>query len=93
MAQTSPSNEPKTPGLNNEKILVIERLARIIFGGLIGLSLTWVFAAVILNALPAALNNSIGVNSELLNTLLNLVAYALGAVTGYFFGRNSSKAH
>ena len=68
----------------------IQRVVKTLVGALIGTALTSLFGIVIFAFVIKAFITSEEMSFHLLNSAITLVGTALGAVLGYFLGRNSS---
>jgi hypothetical protein len=68
----------------------ISQVVRTVIGALIGTALTSLFGIVIFAFVIKAFITSDELSFQLLNSAITLVGTALGAVLGYFLGRNSN---
>jgi len=68
----------------------LARVVRTLIGALIGTALTSLFSIVIFAFVIKAFITSDEMSFQLLNSAITLVGTALGAVLGYFLGRNSN---
>jgi uncharacterized membrane protein YgaE (UPF0421/DUF939 family) len=66
------------------------RTVKTVIGALIGTALTSLFGVVIFAFVIKAFTTSEEMSFHLLNSAITLVGTALGAVLGYFLGRNSN---
>jgi F0F1-type ATP synthase assembly protein I len=69
---------------------VLAHVVRTLIGALIGTVLTSLFSIVIFAFVIKAFITSDEMSFQLLNNAVTLVGTALGAVLGYFLGRNSN---
>ena len=68
----------------------LARVVRMLFGALVGTALTSLFSLLIFAFIVKAFITSDEMSFQLLNTAITLVGTTLGAVLGYFLGRNSN---
>lgn len=69
---------------------VFNRVVKTLIGALIGTALTSLFSIVIFAFVIKAFVTSEEMSFHLLNSAITLVGTALGAVLGYYLGRNSN---
>jgi uncharacterized membrane protein YgaE (UPF0421/DUF939 family) len=68
----------------------IQRVIKTVIGALIGTAMTSLFGVVIFAFVIKAFTTSEEMSFHLLNSAITLVGTALGAVLGYYLGRNSN---
>lgn len=78
------------PDQENDRAEYLTRTIRTLTGALIGTVITSLFSIVIFAFIVKAFITSEQMSFQLLNSAITLVGTALGAVLGYFLGRNSS---
>lgn len=69
---------------------LISAMIRSVVGGLIGMVLTSLFSLVVFAFVIKAFVSSEQMSYQLLNSAITLVGTTLGAVLGYFLGRNTN---
>jgi hypothetical protein len=75
---------------HDERADYLARVVKTMIGALIGAALTSLFSIVIFAFVIKAFITSEEMSFHLLNSAITLVGTALGAVLGYFLGRNSN---
>jgi uncharacterized membrane protein YgaE (UPF0421/DUF939 family) len=90
-APRDPEAGNKTKRSNHDKRAdFINRVVKTVIGGLIGAAMTSLFGVVVFAVVIKAFTTSEEMSFHLLNSAITLVGTALGAVLGYYLGRNSN---
>ena len=76
--------------LERERAGLIGKMIKSITGGLIGVTLTGLFSVVVLAFVIKAFLASEAMAHQLLNSAITIAGTTLGAVLGYFLGKNNS---
>ena len=74
----------------NQRANILARVVKTLIGALIGTMLTSLFSVVIFAFVIKAFTTSDEMSFQLLNSAITLVGTSLGAVLGYFLGKNSN---
>jgi F0F1-type ATP synthase assembly protein I len=75
--------------IENQQVNLISKLIKSITGGLIGIVLTGLFSIVVLAFVVKAFFTSEATALQLLNSVITIAGTTLGAVLGYFLGKNA----
>jgi membrane protein YqaA with SNARE-associated domain len=67
-------------------------MIRAVVGGLIGFALTILFGVVVIAFVVKAFMVEATMANQLLNSAITVVGTTLGAVLGYFLGKNSNRS-
>ncbi len=80
---------PEQLALEKVRVGMANKLIKSLTGGVIGIGLTGLFSVVILAFIAKAFLASEETARQLLNSAITIAGTTLGAVLGYFFGKNA----